>query len=505
MGIYTFLFRAVKIYFANGSLHGLRFIAEEGRHWSERLLWMSLCILSWIGSTLLIMASWDAFQNNAVSFVVETTYLHVNTSFPSVSVCEEDNMIRIYEAAQELFGDDHDCNLDEVLKEITYFKGTAYYIKEFCLTGDLDCPKANFSDLSDMVRSPCQETFIRCAWRGVEFDCCEHFKPTETEIGKCFTLSMENERSRKKKNLPYINLISNRKTPLGSLSLELNISCKIYLHSEADVPFYNTMTTDILIAQSNTAKQYRISIIDIENGADVRDLSVHQRKCRFPDENYLESSYKYSYSACVVECRRKEQLRICNCTSHLMPNSRREERCDINGILCLNNNYGNLSVQKTKWGKKDGLICDCLPGCNDPEYSIITVGSSFIAENQTNMEINLDRLPSERYKRNVVRGRLDLVVSMGGAAGLFVGASLLSFVEIFYFFIFRSRENSTANSNESDKFQPKVEVVTVTSSSKIMNRNSVNYPAKIINLYNPQIKKLNFPKIGKLHTSEFLP
>ncbi|XP_024214300.1 sodium channel protein Nach isoform X2 [Halyomorpha halys] len=443
MGIYTFLFRAVKIYFANGSLHGLRFIAEEGRHWSERLLWMSLCILSWIGSTLLIMASWDAFQNNAVSFVVETTYLHVNTSFPSVSVCEEDNMIRIYEAAQELFGDDHDCNLDEVLKEITYFKGTAYYIKEFCLTGDLDCPKANFSDLSDMVRSPCQETFIRCAWRGVEFDCCEHFKPTETEIGKCFTLSMENERSRKKKNLPYINLISNRKTPLGSLSLELNISCK--------------------------------------------------------------SSYKYSYSACVVECRRKEQLRICNCTSHLMPNSRREERCDINGILCLNNNYGNLSVQKTKWGKKDGLICDCLPGCNDPEYSIITVGSSFIAENQTNMEINLDRLPSERYKRNVVRGRLDLVVSMGGAAGLFVGASLLSFVEIFYFFIFRSRENSTANSNESDKFQPKVEVVTVTSSSKIMNRNSVNYPAKIINLYNPQIKKLNFPKIGKLHTSEFLP
>ena len=51
------------------------------------------------------------------------------------------------------------------------------------------------------------------------------------------------------------------------------------------------MTTDILIAALNNAKEYRISIIDIENGADVRDLSVHQRKCRFPDENYLQVSY----------------------------------------------------------------------------------------------------------------------------------------------------------------------------------------------------------------------
>lgn len=51
--------------------------------------------------------------------------------------------------------------------------------------------------------------------------------------------------------------------------------------------------------------------------------------------------------------------------------------------------------------------------------------------------IGLANLPTERYKRNVIRGKLDLVVSMGGTAGLFVGASLLSFVEIFYYFIVR--------------------------------------------------------------------
>lgn len=53
------------------------------------------------------------------------------------------------------------------------------------------------------------------------------------------------------------------------------------------------------------------------------------------------------------------------------------------------------------------------------------------------MSIELANLPTERYKRNVIRGKLDLVVSMGGTAGLFVGASVLSFVEIFYYFIIR--------------------------------------------------------------------
>ncbi|XP_025199371.1 sodium channel protein Nach-like [Melanaphis sacchari] len=51
----------------------------------------------------------------------------------------------------------------------------------------------------------------------------------------------------------------------------------------------------------------------------------------------------------------------------------------------------------------------------------------------------MDRLPAERLKRNVVRGRLDVLVSLGGSVALFVGASILSFLEIIYYFIIRMR------------------------------------------------------------------
>ncbi|KDR14332.1 hypothetical protein L798_11424 [Zootermopsis nevadensis] len=52
-------------------------------------------------------------------------------------------------------------------------------------------------------------------------------------------------------------------------------------------------------------------------------------------------------------------------------------------------------------------------------------------------------LPSVRYRRNVVRSKLDLVVSIGGAVGLFLGASLISAVElIMYLCVRRTPRNA---------------------------------------------------------------
>lgn len=46
--------------------------------------------------------------------------------------------------------------------------------------------------------------------------------------------------------------------------------------------------------------------------------------------------------------------------------------------------------------------------------------------------------PIIRYKREVLFGWVDLLVSFGGIAGLFLGFSLLSGVEIIYYFTMRA-------------------------------------------------------------------
>ncbi|GBP65402.1 hypothetical protein EVAR_103284_1 [Eumeta japonica] len=66
-----------------------------------RVFWLVFVTLSWYGSSLLIRAQYDAFQNNPISFVVETTYKDWDTHFPSVAVCENDNTERIEEKSDE--------------------------------------------------------------------------------------------------------------------------------------------------------------------------------------------------------------------------------------------------------------------------------------------------------------------------------------------------------------------------------------------------------------------
>lgn len=48
-----------------------------------------------------MMNSWEAYQTNAISFVVETTSLEFQTSFPAVSVCETNNAKNVQKLANK--------------------------------------------------------------------------------------------------------------------------------------------------------------------------------------------------------------------------------------------------------------------------------------------------------------------------------------------------------------------------------------------------------------------
>lgn len=87
-------------YMANSSLHGVRFLIDENIHFVERIFWLVCVILSWIASALLIMSAIDAFQHNAISFVVETSFRDWDTHFPAIVVCEAKNTDRVQEIAE---------------------------------------------------------------------------------------------------------------------------------------------------------------------------------------------------------------------------------------------------------------------------------------------------------------------------------------------------------------------------------------------------------------------
>jgi len=58
-----------------------------------------------------------------------------------------------------------------------------------------------------------------------------------------------------------------------------------------------------------------------------------------------------------------------------------------------------------------------------------------------NVTLDMPFLPTDQYRRQAIRSRLDVVVSMGGMLGLFLGASILSAIEFIYYFTMRPLNN----------------------------------------------------------------
>ncbi|KAJ3650977.1 hypothetical protein Zmor_017048 [Zophobas morio] len=446
-------------YVLNTSFHGFRFIAEAGRHWTERIFWTVCCVLSWTATGLLIKSSWEDFQNNAISFVVDTSYLDWDTNFPSISVCESDNQKRIAEITDQTYGDPHDYNLDEIVKELVYFRGLSFYTLQICgpeaQMPSEHCFKRRFSDFSKDVRSNCSQVFRKCRWNDQEFDCCAYFGEIDSEMGVCFAINSIQVRDKKTK---WLSMVSNIKKGPGSLYLEINGFANVYILGEQEVPSLTTLTTDVMQITPHIHYHRFLAIKEIDNQPEVKDVSIRQRKCRFNDESDLDVYRYYSYSACCVQCRKDAQMRICGCAHHLMPNIPASTHCNITGLYCLSKHYNELSVLKPYWANRTGLVCDCLPSCTEIELAVIKDDKFGIPDDFAILELSLERLPTERYKRNVVRGKLDLVVSMGGSTALFLGASILSFVEVVYYFLVRPISNSILakeKARESRKYKRK--------------------------------------------------
>lgn len=93
-----------------------------------------------------------------------------------------------------LYGDPHNYNLDEVVREMAYFRGQSFYTLEMCQKSESPCFKSNLSAYAYLVRSTCSEMLKRCKWNDEEFDCCTFFTEIDTELGVCYGINSKQTR-----------------------------------------------------------------------------------------------------------------------------------------------------------------------------------------------------------------------------------------------------------------------------------------------------------------------
>ncbi|XP_021933418.1 sodium channel protein Nach-like isoform X2 [Zootermopsis nevadensis] len=433
----------------NSSIHGLKFITKPRRHWIERVFWVVCCALSWCGSFLLILSAWENNQNNAVSFVADTTYLDWNTPFISIAVFQHGLNSEVANSyIRNKFKKHEDGFVEEMRRlfdEIAFQEHLTLIHKCLDNTSKLnfieksDCPRTNLFDVVQSVRSPCKDIFRNCQWNGNEFDCCKYFLPLQTEMGPCYALNNIHTQNSSKSEV-LLDMMSNRTTGPGKLLLELALNTKVYYLSKDEVPTFNTLSENVITATRKIFYKTLLQVTEVISVPDARSINIDKRQCKFPEENTGFYLYNwYSYSACLVECRRREVMRLCNCTNPLMPAARTEKNCDLDGMVCLEKNKDYINTLINPWDKREGagISCTCMQGCEELGFRMVSKEEEREPRNYTTIEVQMVQLPTVRFKRNIVRNKVDMVVNMGGTAGLLVGGSILSVVEILYYFLVR--------------------------------------------------------------------
>ncbi|KAL9706710.1 hypothetical protein quinque_010228 [Culex quinquefasciatus] len=172
----------------------------------------------------------------------------------------------------------------------------------------------------------------------------------------------------------------------------------------------------------------------------ANDTSVSQRACRFSFESNLTHYGIYTKGICLQECRLKMAYQHCGCIPHFYPNNIPHPKpvCDYKTLRACFPKHEELFLEFRENAKS--VNCFCEQNCVDSKVVIekmqILTGTRKLLGSNGGLVI-MKRYPLIRFNRQVLFTFTDLLVSIGGTAGFFLGFSVLGAVEIIYFFTLR--------------------------------------------------------------------
>lgn len=187
-----------------------------------------------------------------------------------------------------------------------------------------------------------------------------------TPYGVCFMLnSLQNNHPQSEHWLPTILDRNNR----PQMNVKLKRSAMVNIINEEDLP-YVKQPVAFFNAQIGKKTVFQFYIEALVNDLEIRNIPPASRDCYFPDEIPASSLFRaYSFSACISDCTRRYQMKMCNCSLYNF-NPYQDERyrdCGFDEYVCAQN-YGLILTDFHKLKEYHSEVnCGCLPSCNEAD------------------------------------------------------------------------------------------------------------------------------------------
>lgn len=224
---------------------------------------------------------------------------------------------------------------------------------------------------------------------------------------------------------------------------------KILLHSPVETPKIAEFGFSV-----EPGLESRVQITPrISDASDlIRRVPKKIRQCLFANEDNLTYFRTYSKKNCEMECESQLTEQACSCVMYFMPRTNDETNiCGRNDAKC----YEEIKMA-IDLSDNDTYACgNCLPGCSEINYHV-TISTAQIGSGGYDIRnSNLSKMSPEDLRdnyalvhffilessfRSYTKGELigftEFLSNTGGLLGLFMGFSVISLIEIFYFMTF---------------------------------------------------------------------
>ncbi|KAJ8970151.1 hypothetical protein NQ317_019422 [Molorchus minor] len=231
---------------------------------------------------------------------------------------------------------------------------------------------------------------------------------------------------------------------------------RISLHTPDTIPLlkkqYFQVPFDQDVLAAVTPKMMKTS-------SGVKNFPVEDRDCYLSNEKPLEYFQIYTPENCKLECLTNYTLKRCKCVNFYMPRKNSTPICGNGKFRCMREaemKLKSLQLKTFEQSNEDNQdYCDCKPLCTELSYDVelsqteikfqetlrayrVKVNKQ-IAENMrwSTLTIFFKLEQFLTFQRNELYGPTDFLANFGGLLGLFTGFSLLSLMELIYFFTLR--------------------------------------------------------------------
>ncbi|KAG5889693.1 hypothetical protein JTB14_010031 [Gonioctena quinquepunctata] len=414
----------IEHYLTHSSIPGYKYL--NGKFKFGRYIWYMVHMLSLAFTFFMINYTWTNFMVSPTVTTLESFSYPLNgIPMPGISVC---NINKISKARAEksaksgrpseeifanisLLGRLYEYRLPFTPDDLIHFQD---FLDQY--DGDSD----GFFNVYDCLKElsiPCTELLMNCLWQERDRNCSHLFVTELTMEGHCCVFNYLSQKSTTSIS-PIINENHNRSVTFGQNG---HLSFKIFAN-----------TSDFLYKTLNTE-------------------AIAKRDCIFRDE-ILTVFGNYSYSDCIMDCKIKSIVALCQCIPFNYKNVFQNNpyyQCTLADLHCLDGHAGkwktmyptNYHGDSLEREKQDSLSCkSCYPACSDTLYDVSSDSAEIFingekAGNFSVVHVVLEKSVGPLNKQDVFFYWYDMIGIFGGICSLTMGLNFMSLFEIIYFFI----------------------------------------------------------------------